>query len=152
MFRTFLTAALLAFVLVSIVFMVIQNVGSARNPTPEERFGEGHVVVVYYFHGNARCETCRRIEKFATEAVTGSLASETLSGNLIFRIVNVDEPAHEHFVSDYKLTTRSVVVVNYVNSRLTDWKNLNRIWDLAEDKVAFKEYVTNEVMAYLKEE
>ncbi len=80
------------------------------------------------------------------------MAPEVSSGDLFFKIVNVDDPENDHFVSDYKLSTRSVVLVNVVDSRQTAWKNLEEVWDLVDDKAAFQQYIKEETRAYLDSE
>ena len=48
-------------------------------------------VVVYYFHGNKRCSTCRRLEAYSEEAITGGFASELENGDLVWLVVNTDD-------------------------------------------------------------
>jgi hypothetical protein len=67
-------------------------------------------VVVYYFHGSTRCVTCRAIENFSRAAVGNAFPDEIQKGRLEFQAINVEEPANEHFVDDYQLVTRSVVL------------------------------------------
>ncbi|MDP6523720.1 MAG: nitrophenyl compound nitroreductase subunit ArsF family protein [Kiritimatiellia bacterium] len=150
--KSILTTALLVFVGVSIAFMLWKNTAEKGQASDVEEYGEGHVVVAYYFHGNARCETCRKIESYTADTVTNSLADYISSDALVFEIVNVDEPRNEHFVSDYELSTRSVVLVNIVDSQQTAWKNLEKVWDVVDDKAAFQQYIEEETLAYLKGE
>ncbi len=104
--------------------------------------------VVYYFHGTSRCHTCRTIEAYAGEAVKGAFAAELESGRLAWQPTNVDEPANEHFVKDYQLFTRSLVLVDGSNPKR--FKNLERVWRLVGDKPAFLKYVQDEVRAFKK--
>lgn len=151
--QAILRSSLLAFVGFSIAFMVLRNIGGGSGPAANaEEYGDGHVVVAYYFHGNARCETCRKIESYTADTITNSLASSLSSGDLVFRVVNVDKPENEHFVSDYELSTRSVVLVNAVDSQRTAWKNLEKVWDLVGDKTDFQQYIREETLAYLEGE
>lgn len=78
------------------------------------------------------------------------MLSQTLSqGRLEWRAVNVDEPGNAHFVRDYKLYSKSIIVVKIHNEKQTTWKNLERIWELVADKGVFIKYVQDEVRAYL---
>lgn len=109
-----------------------------------------HRVLVYYFHGNFRCPTCRKIEAYAHEAVASAFAAELESGKLKWEVVNIEEPPNEHFVADYALTTRSLVVVDMKGGKQARWKNLDQIWDLVGEKDTFKRYVEDETRAYLE--
>lgn len=106
-------------------------------------------VVVYYFHGNTRCFTCKRIETLAQEAVTSSFADDIQSGRVVFRSVNVETPANEHFVGDFQLTTRSVVLVRFSGDKQERWKNLDRVWTLVRDPDAYDRYVADETRQML---
>ncbi|SPD76358.1 conserved exported hypothetical protein [uncultured Desulfobacterium sp.] len=109
----------------------------------------GHQVIVYYFHGNFRCATCRRIEQLTREAVSENFGAELSSGALEMRVINVEEPENSHFSKDYKLFTKSVVVSDMVNGKETQWKNLQKVWELVHQQKAFKDYIRDEIRSYL---
>ena len=67
-------------------------------------------MVVYYCHGNQRCFTCNKIEELTKQAIEAKYAKELVDGSVVFKSVNVEEPANEHFVKEFQLTTRSVVM------------------------------------------
>ncbi|MBN2333164.1 MAG: hypothetical protein JXO49_03500 [Deltaproteobacteria bacterium] len=100
-----------------------------------------NTIIAYYFHGNRRCSTCRKIESYTLEALQEHFAKELSSGLLVWRPVNTDQREHEHFVKEFKLTNRAVVLVNMVDGRQTRWQNLDRIWTMVRNQAAFKEYV-----------
>lgn len=106
-------------------------------------------VVVYYFHGNTRCFTCRAIENFSRAAVGNGFPDELQKGRLEFQVINVEDPANEHFVGDYQLVTRSVVLVRYAGGKQEKWKNLDRVWELVRDNDAFARYVQTETRQFL---
>lgn len=106
-------------------------------------------VIAYYFHGNFRCSTCRTLEAYSQEAIQSGFGDALRDGSLEWHVVNVEEPANRHFVQDYKLFTKSLVLVKIQDNKQVDWKNLDRIWELVRDKPAFLQYVQNEVSAYL---
>jgi hypothetical protein len=106
-------------------------------------------VVVYYFHGNTRCITCRKIESFARSAIESGFAAEQKSGRIEFRAVNVEEANNEHFVQDYQLVTRSVVLSRIRNGKQDTWKNLDQVWTLVRDPDAFNRYVVDETKQLL---
>jgi hypothetical protein len=104
--------------------------------------------VIYYFHGTNRCQTCRTIEAYAEEAVKAAFGPELASEQIRWQPRDVDESANEHFVKDYQLYTRSLVVVDQSNPKR--FKNLERVWELVRDKPAFTRYVQDEVRAFRK--
>jgi len=107
-------------------------------------------VIVYYFHTTYRCSTCFAMEQYTQEAVEKGFAKELGEGRLEFKVINIDEPASSHFINDYRLTTKSVVVVKIKKNKQADWKNLDKIWDLVQDKPKFIKYIQDEVKAYLR--
>jgi hypothetical protein len=106
-------------------------------------------VVAYYFHGNFRCQTCRKIEALSREAVESGFPEELKNGKLEWRVVNVEESGNQHFIEDYRLFSKSVILVRFDDGRQKEWKNLLDVWRLVGDKGAFLRYVQNEVKAYL---
>jgi len=110
---------------------------------------DDHRVIVYYFHGEFRCGTCKRIEQLTKEAVTESFANEIKTGLVELKVVNVDEKENSHFSKDYQLFTKSVVVSDIVNGKEQQWKNLQKVWELVRNDKAFKEYIRTEIKAYL---
>jgi hypothetical protein len=116
------------------------------NPAPTADFK----VVAYYFHGTYRCTTCRNIESFAREAVQTGFGDELKAGKVEWRALNVEEPANRHFIKDYQLYTRSVVLASYQGDKQLRWKNLDQVWVLVGDKGQFTRYVQNEVKTLLE--
>ena len=106
-------------------------------------------VVVYYFHGNTRCITCKKIESFAKSAIESGFATEIKTGQIQFRAVNVEESNNEHYVQDYQLVTRSVVLSRIQNDKQDAWKNLDQVWVLVRDPEAFQRYVVDETKQLL---
>lgn len=106
-------------------------------------------LVVYYFHGNTRCTTCKKIESFAKSAIESGFAAELKTGQIEFRAVNVEEPHNEHYVQDYQLATRSVVLSRLRNDKQDAWKNLDQVWTLVRNPEAFQRYVVAETKQLL---
>ncbi len=166
--KAIVTTVLLAFVAASVIYLVVKETTgqpatsgqsastsvpqSEETGTPEvaQTAKAGPKLVAYYFHGNVRCVTCRTIEAYAQEAVETGFPQALKDGHLQFRVVNVEEPANEHFVQDYQLTTRSVVLVQFADGKQEQWKNLPRVWELVGDKEAFLKYVQDETRSYLE--
>jgi hypothetical protein len=111
--------------------------------------GTPHKVIAYYFHGDKRCRTCLSIEAYTREAIEEGFPQQLESGELELRIVNVDEPANQHFIDDYRLTTKSVIIADYRSGVEEHWKNLNLVWEYVNDKETFLDYVRRETEDFL---
>ncbi len=112
---------------------------------------EGQRFIAYYFHTTQRCVTCRMIETFAREAIETDFADELEEGRLVWLPVNVQVPDHEHFVQDYQLTSKAVVLVERAGEKQIRWKNLDQVWFLVRDKEAFQAYIQEETRDFLGE-
>ncbi len=55
--------------------------------------------------------------------------------------MNIEQPANEHFVQDYSLVTRSVVLVRMKDGTQEEWKRLDKVWNLVHTKQAFVDYI-----------
>jgi hypothetical protein len=108
-----------------------------------------HKVIAYYFHTDTRCSTCMKIEAYSKEAIEKGFAAELKNGALEMRVVNYEKPENRHFMQDYKLVSKSLVLVNTVNGKQTEWTNLKLVWQLTGRKDAFLNYVRKEVRGYL---
>jgi hypothetical protein len=108
-----------------------------------------HRVVAYFFHTTYRCASCRAIEANSREAIENTFAEELKDGRLVWKRVNVEVKGNEHFVKDYKLYTKSLILVNEIRGKPTEWKNLEKVWQMLQDKPKFLRYVQDETRAYL---
>jgi len=100
---------------------------------------------VYYFHGNMRCATCKKIEALTKKTVEESFAGQLQDGSMELQVVNVDLPENEHFVKDYELAVRSVVVSKMEGGKETTWRRLDKVWQLVHDEAAFAQYLRDEI-------
>ena len=114
--------------------------------------GKATKIMAYYFHGTARCPTCMKLESYTREAIEDSFKDELKDGRIEWRVVNTDEDGNGHFVKDFKLETKSVVLVAMQGDRQLRWRNLDKIWDLVGNKDEFKKYIRKEVSAFRKED
>ena len=135
----------------------VRGAHPAHQDKRAERAQETHAaaepnrVEVYYFYGNVRCPTCRRMEEYSKKSVEEGFPRELKDGTVIFEALNIDEPLNEHFIRDYQLHTKSLVVVSFVGGRETGYKNLALIWNHVRSEEQFMAYVHNEVRAALDE-
>lgn len=153
--KTIITVILFAFVVASIVYLVINESGTsgqtiATEQEPQIPGASEKKVIAYYFHGNMRCMTCRKIEAYTKKAIQTGFQKALKDGRLEFRVVNVDEPDNEHFVGDYQIVTRSVVIAEFEDSKQKQWKNLDQLWELVGNEQAFLKYIQDETLSYLE--
>lgn len=162
--RQGVTAVLLGFVLVSFGYLAVRSLRAAkdwRSPAAAQAAaapsipdagaaGQPGKVIAYYFHVTVRCTTCRNIEAYSKEAIHKRFAKELASGQLEWRPVNVQLPENRHFVQDYQLFTKSLVLVRSENGRQMEYKILHDTWELAGDRAAMQDYVEVEVRGFLR--
>jgi len=169
--KKWLTIFLLVFVVASVGFLLVKEsrrgslAGSSPSgeavaasegsaPVPDLRgdttLGPGKRVVAYYLHGRVRCASCMKIESLSGKAIRGRFPEELRTGLLVFREVNVEEPGNRHFIDDYRLTSQSLVIVEYRDGRQVRWKNLEKVWTLLGSEKEFFPYVQEGVSSYLK--
>ncbi len=120
--------------------------GSPIVVTPSSR---SHRVIAYYFHTQYRCASCRAIEAYSREAIQSAFADQLKDGRLLWKVVNVEVKGNEHFIKDYGLYTKSLVLVCETRGKPAQWKNLEKVWQLLRDKDAFFRYVQDETRSYL---
>lgn len=108
-------------------------------------------VIAYYFHGSFRCYTCTNMEKYTREAIDMNFKNDLASGRIEFKAVNVEDRGNEHFVNDYKLYTKSLILSLVKDGKEVKSKNLDKIWELARNKQKFIDYVAGEVNVFMKD-
>ena len=108
-------------------------------------------VQAYYFHATRRCATCIKLEQSSRGAIETNFKDQLKNGTLRFNEINFDEPENRHFLQDYKLTYRALVIVRYKDGKQVTYKNLEKIWQLVGSEQEFSDYVKTEVAAMLKE-
>ena len=141
-------------VLMAAAFLLIVGSGATLSRLSAEEAPAAAVsdgVVAFYFHGNTRCATCKKIEAYADEAIHQGFVQALDTSALTWRVVNIEEPESRHFVEDFQLVTRSVVLAEYRDDKVVRWKNLDKVWQLVRDKDGFTNYVQSETRQFLGE-
>ena len=167
--KKIITVVLLVFVAVSILFLFIHEMrkNTEQAITENSRLSDGSgaenntdamtvlppvadVNIVYYFMTSVRCPSCRKIEEYTKETVEKNFAVDLKNNRMQWRIIEVDKPENRYFINEYKLYTKSVVLVKMRKGKRVSWKNLDRVWELLGDKDAFMSYVSHEVKQFLE--
>jgi hypothetical protein len=148
----------LAFIAISSGFVTFMGTGLSAAETMAKKFNpenpgtqknQKHQVIAYYFHSTFRCTTCLAMEELTKEAILTGFPEELKSGRLVLKVINFDEEQNNHFIKDYDLSTKSVVIVDMKGGAQIRWKNLVKIWDLMDSKEAFLKYIQEETRSYL---
>ena len=142
------------FIASAIILLPVPGQGEAGNQAGGEGKNTarpGTQIVVTYFYTTVRCSTCRKLETYSRQAVEEAFAKELNEQRIIFRTLNVDDTENKHYLQDYQLHTKSLIVSETRNGQETRWKNLPGIWKHVRDPDVFKKYVREEIEAYLED-
>jgi hypothetical protein len=151
--KKFIVTALGAFVMASLVAWVLHEMRpKAPEPPPAEDLPEA--LVVYCFHSNQRSIKCEQIEQWMRELIEKSFAAQVKSRQIVWQVVNVEEPENAHFADAYSLSSFSPTSIVVVDGRPGKWGPAinyeKKAWGLAEDKAAFTDYFRGEIEKALK--
>jgi hypothetical protein len=98
-----------------------------------------------------RCSTCRKLESYTKQALDIYFAKELADGQILWQVVNVDKKENSHYVEDYKLITRSVVLSQVTDGKETRWRNLDQIWKKVRDKKDYMLYIKDSISNFREE-
>ncbi len=104
---------------------------------------------VYYFHGDRRCKTCLAIESNAKKVLKTDFTEEVDQKRIVWHAVNTDKDENSHFEEKYNLMFSSLILVKKENGKEEEWKNLEKIWELAHNESKYNAYIRKEIKAYL---
>ena len=128
------------------MFYVLAGGSGARSAGAGGNDGSAETaLIVYYFDMGKDCSTCLNLESYTYSTLENDFAAELASGKIRWEIVDVDLPENEHFVGEYRLYTKSVVLVSKDDGVEVAYDNLSRIWELVYDKAAYSAYIRTQV-------
>lgn len=122
----------------------------AETPATEIQPQPRHLVVTY-FHTSFRCPTCHKIEQYSNNAVHSNFEDELKTGKLVWRVINVDEPENKHFLKDYQLYSKHLIISEIKDGKEVRWKDLKDVWTHVRNEEKFENYVKTEISDWLKE-
>ena len=106
------------------------------------------VEVVYLIFGK-RCATCHTIEVYTEEAVNTLYKDEISKGLVVWRLIDCDKPENKHYLKDFDLVAKAVMVLRYENNEVIDWENLKDIWTKYTNKKEYFTYISEGVNMFL---
>jgi hypothetical protein len=107
-------------------------------------------LLVYYFHRNVRCPTCRAIESQSYDTVHKDFASQLERGEVVWKILNYEEPAAADLVEKFEIQIPMVVLARLKGGEIENWKRLDHVWALVGDRPAFGRYIRDEISQMLE--
>lgn len=105
--------------------------------------------MVYYFHSNFRCQTCRSIEDQAHAVVLSDFADELAAGAVQWQVLNYERPAGAELAKRFDISMPVVVLARIEDGKIARWKSLDRVWGLVGDKPAYAAFVREEIKQML---
>ena len=122
---------------------------TATTPTTPMSGDTGPRLIVYYFHGDFRCENCLAIEAAAAAALRGHYAEQLATGAFVWRALNVQAPEHEHFAAQFHLASQALILVDPRSGEPPRWQDLDWIWNLVGDDDAFTAQLAHDIDAFM---
>ena len=122
---------------------------AADTPGATAQDATGATVVVTYFTTDVRCDSCRTIETLSRQAIAEGFPDEVQRGEVVFRVLNTDRAENQHFVNDYEIANKTVIVSHQQNGTEVEWANRQDVWLLFEQPMEFFDYVREPVRRYL---
>lgn len=108
-----------------------------------------HIVVVTYFTSDQRCKTCLEIERLTQKSVQQSFTKELANKEVIFQTINFDRPENKHYVEQYQLAFKTVVVSERIKGKEQQWSKYDKVWELVDKPTEFSAYLQDGIRQYL---
>jgi hypothetical protein len=151
--RAFTLVVFLLFVGSVLFVFTGKEVTAPTSPKPSLEEGADSALptrlVVYYFDMGKDCSTCLNLETYTHETLETHFSEALSSGEIRWETVDVDQEEHGHFVEEFGLYTKSVVLATLAQGDIVAHNNLSRIWELVYDKEAYVDYVRAQVQEAL---
>ena len=149
--RMVVLVVLLGFVAASVGYLVFRQLRPRGSASAGSSSVAGTRTVVYYFYTNVRCASCRQIEAWTHTVLEKRFAPELADGKLEWKPVNVEEAANAHFIEDFQLKAKTVVVCRVVDGKTGQWVDLIDVWRYLSDSMRFASFVEEHVRKFLSD-
>jgi hypothetical protein len=121
------------------------GIATAADAEVKKTAEEGDGLMVYYFHGDVRCPTCRAIESQAKEVVDSQYAKQLESGAIAWKVFNYQKGAGVAVGKQFKVDLPVIVVARMRDGKVQAWKRLDEVWALVNDKPAYAKFIGEEI-------
>jgi hypothetical protein len=119
-------------------------------PTIQPGSGRADWVEVVYFHRSHRCYGCLYAEDAVTYTIETYFKDELASGELVFKVLNVEDKANAAIVNKYGAFGSSLFI-NEVRDGVDHIEGVTEIWFLLGDDEAVVSLVRSEIEKHLGE-
>lgn len=109
------------------------------------------VVIAYYFHRTIRCVGCLEIEESAKRIIEESFAKQIADKKLVWAPFNLDDPGGKEFEKKFNVSASTLVLSKAKGADNTQYRKLEKTWELISNQDDFDAYVRNEVREFLNE-
>ena len=107
-------------------------------------------VIAYYFHRTFRCPTCRAIEANAAQVIEKNFAQELADERLMWLPFNLDDPGGKELEKEFDVSISTLVIAKMKGDNNTEYKKLEKVWELLGDSDRFSQYIIEETKEYLQ--
>jgi hypothetical protein len=120
--------------------------GMARSDDGSPLASVGDGLVVYYFHSDARCPSCRAIEAGTKEVLDTHFAEQLRREEIEWKVLNFSKPSGAVLALKFEIKDPVVVLARSKDNEVQDgWRRLDKVMALANDKPALMKYVHEEI-------
>jgi len=119
-------------------------------PTPQPSTKGTNVVEVVYFHRAQRCSGCIYAGDTTKYTVETYFAEELAEGKLVFKMLNLQDPANAAIVEKYGAYTSSLFI-NDIRESIDHIEEVTDIWFLLHNDEQFVNLVKGELEKHLGE-
>jgi hypothetical protein len=119
-------------------------------PTPQPSTNGTNVVEVVYFHRAQRCSGCIYAGDTTEYTVETYFADKLASGKLVFKMLNLQDPANAAIVEKYGAYTSSLFI-NDIKGGINQIEEVTDIWFLLHNDEKFVNLVKGELEKHLGE-
>ncbi len=152
-------ASLLFLFILLVVGCSKKETDAVKNTSPEKPPNAIHIknpgspekLVVYYLHTNYRCATCSKFESLTKDVLERDFKGVVDKGKVEFKMINIEDESNKHYVDEYKIVTKTLILSLEEKELELQWKNLDKIWTLVDDDEKFKNYVREEINIFLNQ-
>ena len=106
---------------------------------------------VLYFHATIRCQGCLTIEEYTKNSVYSTFEKQLKDSTVTLSSLDFLQPENEHYQTDYKFETQTLIISMKKNGKEVKWKNLDKIWDFLSNYQKFQKYIEEEINKFLNE-
>lgn len=109
----------------------------------------GNRLIVYYFHSNTRCPSCRAIESQTRSVLENEFGRELSAGTIRWEIVNYESSAAAEMAKTFDIQVPVVVLVDVRDGKIARWKRLDEVWGLYDERERFADFMRREIRTML---